>query len=95
MSQPQLFFLVEMFLTHMSVPVIFHLHNETLSTIKYNHQKTNFQLLSRIRCISGNGFVILGNRWRVFRRPFMQEPETVKTVTLASIHPPQMVTRGK
>ena len=41
--------------------------------------------LSRTRRISENGFGILTNIWRVFRRPLMLEPEKVKTVTLAAI----------
>ena len=44
MSQPQLFFLVEMSQCLMSAPVTFHLHDESLSTIESNRQKTNFQL---------------------------------------------------
>ena len=41
--------------------------------------------LSRMRRISENGFGILANRWRVFRRPFALQPEKVKVVTLATI----------
>ena len=41
--------------------------------------------LSRMRCISENGCGLLPNRWRVFRSPFMLEPEKVKTVTLVTI----------
>ena len=41
--------------------------------------------LSRMRRISENGFGILANRWRVFRRPFALEPEKVKTITIATI----------
>ena len=41
--------------------------------------------LSRMRMISENGFGILGNRWRVFRRPFSLEPDKVTTITLATI----------
>ena len=41
--------------------------------------------LSRMRRISENGFGILANRWRVFRRPFVLQPEKVKVITLATI----------
>ena len=41
--------------------------------------------LSKMRRISENGFGILANKWRVFRRPFSLEPEKVKIVTLAAI----------
>ena len=41
--------------------------------------------LSRVRRISENGFGILANRWRVFRRPFSLEPEKVKVISLAAI----------
>ena len=41
--------------------------------------------LSRMRRISENGFGILANRWRVFRRPFPFEPEKVKFIVLATI----------
>jgi hypothetical protein len=41
--------------------------------------------LSRMRRISENGFGILANRWRIFRRPFSLEPEKVKIITLAAI----------
>ena len=41
--------------------------------------------LSRMRRISENGFGILANKWRVFRRPFSLEPEKVKITTLAAI----------
>ena len=41
--------------------------------------------LSRMRRISENGFGILANKWRVFRRPFSIGPEKVRTVTLAAI----------
>ena len=39
--------------------------------------------LSRIRRISENAFGILANRSRVFRKPFLLEPEKVKAITLA------------
>ena len=39
--------------------------------------------LSRMRRISENAFGILANRWRVFRKPFLLEPEKVKAITLA------------
>ena len=35
--------------------------------------------------ISENGSGILANRWFVFRRPFMLEPEKVKTLILTTI----------
>ena len=38
-----------------------------------------------MRRISENGFGVLANRWRIFRRPFILEPEKVKIVTLATI----------
>ena len=41
--------------------------------------------LSRMRRISENAFGILANRWRVFRRPFLLEPDKVKIITLATI----------
>ena len=41
--------------------------------------------LSRMRRISENGFRILANRWRIFRRSIALEPEKVKTITLAAI----------
>ena len=41
--------------------------------------------LSRMPRISENGFGILANRWRVFRRPFSLEPEKVKVISLAAI----------
>lgn len=41
--------------------------------------------LSRMRRISENGFGILANRWRVFRRPFSLEPEKVRAITVATI----------
>ena len=41
--------------------------------------------LSRMRRISENGFGILTNRRRVFRRPFTLEPEKVKVIVLATI----------
>ena len=41
--------------------------------------------LSRMRRISENGFGILANRWRVFRRPFSLEPEKVKVTSHAAI----------
>lgn len=41
--------------------------------------------LSRKRRISENGFGILPNRWRIFRRPIALEPEKVRTLTLAAI----------
>ena len=41
--------------------------------------------LSRMRRISENGFGILANRWRIFRRSIALEPEKVKTITLAAI----------
>ena len=41
--------------------------------------------LSRKRRISENGFGILANRWRIFRRPIALEPEKVRTLTLAAI----------
>ena len=41
--------------------------------------------LSRMRRISENGFGILANRWRIFRRPFLLEPEKVKVITIAAI----------
>lgn len=41
--------------------------------------------LSRMRRISENGFGILANRWRVFRRPILLEPEKAKTITIAAI----------
>ena len=44
----------------------------------------NYQL-SRTRHISENAFGILTNRWRVFRKPFLLEPEKVKVVTLAML----------
>ena len=39
--------------------------------------------LSRMRRISENAFGILANRWRVFRKPFLLEPEKVKAITYA------------
>ena len=38
--------------------------------------------------ISENAFGILANLWRVFRKPFLLEPEKVKAITLAvlSLH---------
>ena len=39
--------------------------------------------LSRMRHISENAFGILANCWRVFRKPFLLEPEKVKAITLA------------
>ena len=41
--------------------------------------------LSRKRRISENGFGILANRWRIFRRPILLEPEKVKIITLATV----------
>lgn len=41
--------------------------------------------LSRKRRISENGFGILANRWRIFRRPIALGPEKVRTITLATI----------
>ena len=41
--------------------------------------------LSRMRRISENGFGILANRWRVFRRPIALEPEKVTNITMAAI----------
>ena len=41
--------------------------------------------VSRMRRISENGFGILANRWRVFRRPFSLEPEKVKVIAIAAI----------
>jgi len=41
--------------------------------------------LSRMRRISENGFGILANKWRVFRRSFSLSPENVRIVTLAAI----------
>ena len=38
-----------------------------------------------MRRISENGFSILANRWRIFRKPFYLEPEKVKAITLAVI----------
>ena len=38
---------------------------------------------SRMRRISENAFGILANRWGVFRKPFLLEPEKVKAITLA------------
>ena len=38
--------------------------------------------LSRMRRISENAYGILANRWRVFRKPFLLEPEKVKAITL-------------
>ena len=38
-----------------------------------------------MRRISENGFGILANCWRVFRRPFALEPEKVQTITIATI----------
>ena len=39
--------------------------------------------LPRLRRISENAFGILANHWRVLRKPFLLEPEKVKTITLA------------
>ena len=36
-----------------------------------------------MRRISENGFGILANRWRVFRRPFSLEPEKVKVIIIS------------
>ena len=36
-----------------------------------------------MRRISENAFGIPANRWRVFRKPFLLEPEKVKAITLA------------
>ena len=47
-------------------------------------QVFNYQL-SRMRRISENGFGILANKWRVFRRSFSLELEKVKVITLAPI----------
>ena len=41
--------------------------------------------LSRMRRISENGFGIIANKWRVFRRAFSLEPKKIKIVTLAAI----------
>ncbi|XP_066926920.1 uncharacterized protein [Clytia hemisphaerica] len=41
--------------------------------------------LSRKRRISENGFGILANKWRIFRRPIALGPEKVKEITLATI----------
>lgn len=41
--------------------------------------------LSRMCRISENGFGILADRWRVFRRPFSLQPEKVKIITIATI----------
>ncbi|XP_057290913.1 uncharacterized protein LOC130613611 [Hydractinia symbiolongicarpus] len=41
--------------------------------------------LSRKRRISENGFGILANRWRIFRRPINLEPEKVSTITMATV----------
>ena len=41
--------------------------------------------LSRMRRISENGFVVLANRWRVFRRPFSVDTEKFETITIAAI----------
>ena len=38
-----------------------------------------------MRRISENGFGILANRCRVFRRPILLEPEKAKTITIAAI----------
>ena len=38
--------------------------------------------LSRMRRISENALGILGNCWRVFRKPFLLEPEKFKAITL-------------
>ena len=38
-----------------------------------------------MRRISENGFGILANRWRIFRRPIALEPEKVRTITLAAV----------
>ena len=54
------------------------------SNLTIKKRISNYRL-SRMRRISENGFRILTNRWCVFRRPFMLEPEKVKTVTLAAI----------
>ena len=42
----------------------------------------NYQL-SRMRRISEKAFGILANRWTVFRKSFLLEPERVKAITLA------------
>ena len=83
LSHSQLFFLVEMFQCRMytSVRIHFHLPQSNLFVKK---QFFNYRL-SRMRRISKNGFGILANRWRVFRRPLMLEPEKVKIVPLCAI----------
>lgn len=53
--------------------------NLTLEKRVFNYR------LSRKRRISENGFGILANRWRIFRRPIALEPEKVRTLTLAAI----------
>ena len=54
------------------------------SNLTVKKQIFNYRM-SRMRRISENCFGILANRWRIFRRPFMVEPEEVKTVTLTGI----------
>ena len=54
------------------------------------HPQTNLTVEKRIftyrlRRISENGFGILANRWRIFRKPFMLDPEEVRNITLAAI----------
>ena len=54
------------------------------------HPQTNLTVEKRIftyrlRRISENGFGILANRWRVFGKPFMLDPEKVRNITLAAI----------
>ena len=41
--------------------------------------------LSRMRLMSENTFGILANRWRVFRKPLLLEPEKVEAITLAEL----------
>ena len=54
------------------------------SSLTVKKQIFNYRL-SRMKHISENGSGILTNRWFVFRRPFMLEPEKVKTLILTTI----------
>ena len=83
LSQSQLFLLVEMFQCRMYVSVTIH-SNLPQSNLTVKKQFFNYRL-SRMRRISKSGFGILANRWRVFRRPLMLEPEKVKAVPLCAI----------
>ena len=52
------------------------------NTLSLEKRIFNYRL-SRMRCISKKTFDILANCWRVFRKPFLLEPEKGKAMTLA------------